>query len=168
MGVLQWNGKWPFRRFHGVQEPASSFFSFCNAAPHLYHLARPSARRAYAPRGWWMSLPNLVYSSVGLVCWVVAGCFHARDTFWTEKLDYFSSTLFITVGCWASLVRLCGPLSAVSAAAVTGAAAAAFTRYVASTLLLLLLLLLLHCCLLLLLPRPLHYYYYTTTTTNSL
>lgn len=33
--VPQFYGKWPFKRFLGMQEPASVFFSFLNLMAHL-------------------------------------------------------------------------------------------------------------------------------------
>ena len=62
-------------------------FSVLNALPHLDYVLRRRAR--YAPRlaARPVLRPVLLgYSAVALNTWLWSAVFHARDTWWTERL----------------------------------------------------------------------------------
>ncbi|VDP88029.1 unnamed protein product [Echinostoma caproni] len=68
LSIPQFYGKWPFIRLFGIQEPASSGFSFLNF------------------------LAQLIFC---LTSWLFSTLFHAHDMAITEALDYFGALAFI-------------------------------------------------------------------------
>lgn len=102
----QYYGKWPFKRVLGVQEPLSTLFSILNAVPHAYELIWRRDRLAptYLPAG----LRHLtMISPVGAInTWVWSTAFHAKDTVFTERMDYHFATLFMVFYLWYAICRL--------------------------------------------------------------
>ena len=87
--VPQFYGKWPFVRFMGMQEPMSVLASVLNLLANLYMLRKMKQIYANKERP---SRMRKVYNLCGLVCvntWIWSAIFHARDTSFTEKMDYF-------------------------------------------------------------------------------
>jgi hypothetical protein len=103
--VVQFHGKWPFKRFLGVQEPASVVFSAMDLLAHaswygvLFRrmpLGLPVAmKRAY--QGYHLASLNL---------WIWSVVFHTRDKGWTEKMDYFSAALGTILSLYVAILRL--------------------------------------------------------------
>ncbi|KAJ1549800.1 hypothetical protein HK096_010360 [Nowakowskiella sp. JEL0078] len=90
--VHQYFGKWPFRRFFGIQEPASVVFSLLNLNAHLHGLRRSME---HVPRRS-VLFPWLIGNGVvGSASWIFSAIFHCRDTKITEKADYFGAMLYI-------------------------------------------------------------------------
>ena len=92
--ILKYYGKWPFLRILGLQEPFSVLFSLGNGYFHLKALL--TSKILFHP-----SLPlyfrffhySLVFSGVNL--WFWSALFHARETKFTEVLDYCSVNFFV-------------------------------------------------------------------------
>jgi len=93
--AVQYFGKWPFNRFLGVQEPLSTLFSLLNGFPHLRELVVRERRRRYVPEGGDPAYRVLLLAGcvVGVNTWLWSAVFHAKDTWWTERLDYHFATV---------------------------------------------------------------------------
>lgn len=103
--VPQFFGKWPFARMWGLQEPASVVFSLLNLLAHMinlyrFRLAVPPSAPLY--RLW------LTHSAVCINAWVWSVVFHARDTPWTERLDYFCAFSMVLFSLFALIIRMLG------------------------------------------------------------
>jgi len=109
----QFNGKWPFIRFFGMQEPAAAIFSLMNLFAHVQLLQRFHKKiHSDAP----MKNVWIIYGLVSINAWIFSTIFHSRDVPLTEKLDYFSAFsivvyMFLTfffriLGSWRSVKRI--------------------------------------------------------------
>ncbi|KAK3309987.1 Per1-like protein [Chaetomium strumarium] len=102
--VVQFHGKWPFRRLLGMQEPASVLFSLGNLAAHyhgLHHRVLPLIPPSYTMRPFYVFLARL-----GMATWFLSAVFHTRDFPLTEQLDYFAAGASVLYGMYYSVVRL--------------------------------------------------------------
>ncbi|KAH6853864.1 Per1-like-domain-containing protein [Chaetomium sp. MPI-CAGE-AT-0009] len=102
--VVQFHGKWPFRRLLGMQEPLSVLFSLGNLAAHYYGLHRqvlPRIPAAYTMRPFYVFLARL-----GMVTWFFSAVFHTRDFRLTERLDYFAAGASVLYGMYYAAVRV--------------------------------------------------------------
>ncbi|KAL2271278.1 hypothetical protein VTJ83DRAFT_649 [Remersonia thermophila] len=102
--VVQFHGKWPFRRVLGMQEPFSVLFSLGNFAAHWYglrKLVRPRIPPAFTMRPFYERLAKL-----GFVTWILSAVFHTRDFRVTEQLDYFAAGASVLYGMYYAAVRL--------------------------------------------------------------
>ncbi|ATY63545.1 Mn2+ homeostasis Per1 [Cordyceps militaris] len=101
--VVQFHGKWPFRRLLGLQEPCSVLFSLGNLWAHWDGLRKVRARipARYALRPWYVALAH-----VGVASWVASAVFHARDFAATEQLDYFAAAANVLYGTYYAPVRV--------------------------------------------------------------
>jgi len=106
--VLQYYGKWPFSRLFGViQEPASFIFSLMNLVSQIlgwlhYRKNIPSHYKFY--------IVNKAQFLINCLAWICAAVFHTRDTYWTEKMDYFSAALVIAISLFTCIVQITGEL----------------------------------------------------------
>eukprot|EP00947_MAST-08B_sp_MAST-8B-sp1_P004464 g4464.t1 len=127
--VQQYHGKWPFIRYLGTQEIASTSFSVANALPHAYYLfvvprAAFDCPPGQAHYGWaWRLWPV-----VSLNTWLWSAVFHARDTWVTERLDYHFATAYLVYVCFALAIDLLPTSSGASSASGTSGASSASTR----------------------------------------
>ncbi|KXS09684.1 Per1-like protein [Gonapodya prolifera JEL478] len=103
LSVLQYYGKWPFYRLWGVQEPASVLFSILNGYAHYKGWKR---LREVAPASYALRNTRVMYALVSINSWVWSSVFHSRDTYWTERLDYWSAALAIMFGLYLSVTRV--------------------------------------------------------------
>lgn len=88
----QFYGKWPFIRFLGLQEPASTFLSICNLMAHVHQSRK--FRREIRPHSPCYGLYHvLMFTSVNF--WVWSTVFHARDFPIPEFLDNTSAYLVV-------------------------------------------------------------------------
>jgi hypothetical protein len=107
--TVHYFGKWPFRRVWGIQELFSSLFSLINAVPHVYYLIKLCRLARDYPVS--LSAPNtfvahwISFAAVAINTWVWSTVFHARDTFLTERLDYFCAFSIIIWGLWIAVSR---------------------------------------------------------------
>lgn len=103
-GVPQFYGKWPFVRFFGIQEPASVLFSILNGVWHL----RILTYRKLVPSTTPMYYIWHIYALIGFNAWFWSTVFHAKDTEFTEKMDYFCAFSLVLSNYYAVLCRLLG------------------------------------------------------------
>ncbi|KAI9821380.1 MAG: hypothetical protein M1832_003387 [Thelocarpon impressellum] len=101
--VLQYHGKWPFKRLLGIQEPASVLFSLLNLLAHQHGLARI---RAAIPASYPLRRYYVAFGYFGLASWVFSMIFHTRDFGITEKADYFAAGASVLYGFFYSPVRI--------------------------------------------------------------
>ncbi|XP_078050843.1 per1-like protein PGAP3 [Augochlora pura] len=101
--VPQFHGKWPFIRFVGCQEPASVIFSIMNLYAHvtMYWKFKKKSR---------VSDPMFyVWTYFSMVCihgWFWSSVFHARDTPFTEVMDYSSAFIMVLTLLYCMLLRI--------------------------------------------------------------
>jgi len=92
----------------GLQEPLSVLFSLLNGYPHLIWFVSPSKRQKFAPENDHPVYRKvLLFSSiVGINTWWWSAVFHARDNWWTERLDYHFATVHMATYFLLAVVRL--------------------------------------------------------------
>lgn len=73
--VQQYYGKWPFRRFAGLQEPASVAFSLLNLWAHIRGAQKVLKR---VPDSHPMKNIYFTWSFVSSIAWVWSAVFHTR------------------------------------------------------------------------------------------
>ncbi|TCD64676.1 hypothetical protein EIP91_003790 [Steccherinum ochraceum] len=101
--IHQYNGKWPFWRWAGIQEPASTLFSLMNLAVH-FRGAREIQRRipeTHPLKGYYLN-----FAFVSMNAWIWSSVFHTRDLPRTEALDYFSAAAAILYALYYTAVRM--------------------------------------------------------------
>ncbi|PLW58261.1 hypothetical protein PCANC_00915 [Puccinia coronata f. sp. avenae] len=101
--IVQFHGKWPFKRWHGIQEPLSALFSLLNFL--AYALSYRTMKRLI-PTNWPLRNHYLGVAIVGMNAWIWSILFHCRDKPWTERLDYFSAAAYAVYGLYVSGVRI--------------------------------------------------------------
>lgn len=107
--ILQFHGKWPFKRILLTQEFASTFFSILNFIPHYLNFKKI----------WWKynqfkSVNNkkilyfnvLIISIITMCAWTFSTIFHIRDLIITERLDYFFAGATVLSGLHALIIRV--------------------------------------------------------------
>lgn len=101
--IVQFHGKWPFRRFLGMQEPFSVLFSLGNLWAHWQGLAKV---KSIIPASYTMRPFYVGFAYVGIASWVFSAVFHSRDFQVTEELDYFAAGMNVLYGMYFSAVRI--------------------------------------------------------------
>ncbi|KAF4122483.1 hypothetical protein GMORB2_7475 [Geosmithia morbida] len=101
--VVQFHGKWPFRRFLGMQEPLSVLFSLGNLAAHVDGLSK---LRANIPSTYSLLPFYVAFAYVGMASWVFSSIFHTRDFRLTEELDYLAAGASVFYGMYYTPVRI--------------------------------------------------------------
>ncbi|KAH3679753.1 hypothetical protein WICPIJ_008547 [Wickerhamomyces pijperi] len=105
--VVQFHGKWPFRRILFTQEFFSTLFSMLNFIPHfinfqklnkLYRSTHNSKKVLY--------FNVLLMSVVAMGAWTFSSIFHIRDLIITERLDYFFAGATVLSGFHAMVIRV--------------------------------------------------------------
>ncbi|KAK0618194.1 Per1-like-domain-containing protein [Bombardia bombarda] len=102
--VVQFHGKWPFRRFLGIQEPMSVLFSAGNFLAHydgLRNKILPHMPKNYSLRPYYVTL-----ACVNMTAWFFSFVFHTRDFLVTEQLDYFGAGACVLYGLYYTFVRV--------------------------------------------------------------
>ncbi|KAL2257714.1 hypothetical protein VTK26DRAFT_9270 [Humicola hyalothermophila] len=102
--VVQFHGKWPFRRFLGMQEPLSVLFSLGNLAAHWHGLRRRVLVRM--PASYPLRPFYVLLARVGVATWLLSAVFHTRDFPLTEQLDYFAAGASVLYGLYYTVVRI--------------------------------------------------------------
>lgn len=113
--------QWPFVRFYGIQEPASSLFSLLNGVTVLigylhYSSTASSNYHASSAVKWQFGVTQNIcviklyfeycyLIQITLNAWLWSTIFHARDFPLTEKLDYFSAAGLIVAGLVVQFIR---------------------------------------------------------------
>ncbi|KAF6732044.1 Post-GPI attachment to proteins factor 3 [Oryzias melastigma] len=103
--IPQFHGKWPFARFLCFEEPASALASLLNGLACLLMLLR---YRSTVPRQSPMYHTINAFSLISLNAWFWSTVFHTRDTYLTEKMDYFCATAVILYSIYLCCVRTLG------------------------------------------------------------
>ncbi|XP_017886703.1 post-GPI attachment to proteins factor 3 isoform X1 [Ceratina calcarata] len=101
--VPQFHGKWPFIRVLGCQEPASVIFSLLNFYAHatMYWKFKRKCKSTYPM--------YYVWSYFSLICmhgWFWSSVFHARDTPFTEVMDYTCAFIMVLTLLYCMLLRI--------------------------------------------------------------
>ena len=142
-------GKWSFRRVLGAQEIVSSVGSLVNAAVHVRYIpllfaaavSRASKSKSKSKSPSPSPPPESTASSavvatlwslhavVSVNGWVWSAVFHARDTKWTEYMDYASANAMFFYALFASVVRV-GAGGEGEGGGGSGRGRAAWRRYV--------------------------------------
>ncbi|KAI9250249.1 Per1-like-domain-containing protein [Phascolomyces articulosus] len=118
--LLQFEGKWPFYRLLGIQEPASVLFSLGNLLMHYYYLRVMTGKHknnkstnnkewmddSTIPKNYYMWPFILGYCWININTWIQSSFFHTRDLPWTEKLDYFSAAMSILYSVYFAILRI--------------------------------------------------------------
>ncbi|XP_054001912.1 post-GPI attachment to proteins factor 3 [Hylaeus anthracinus] len=103
LNIPQFHGKWPFVRFFGCQEPASVMFSLLNFYCHVNmywkfkRKLRPNVPMFY------------IWTYFSMICihgWFWSSIFHARDTPFTEVMDYSSAFIMVLTLLYCMLLRI--------------------------------------------------------------
>eukprot|EP00250_Pteridium_aquilinum_P008211 c17768_g1_i1 orf=322-1395(-) len=111
---VQYYGKWPFKRYLSLQEPASVVFSIANLAMHLegwmsfislifYKLPQKCQGRK-SPYYEYSSL-WIIYGVLAINSWFWSAVFHSRDIVITERMDYFSAVSVIGYTLIVAIIR---------------------------------------------------------------
>ncbi|KAK3337244.1 Per1-like-domain-containing protein [Cercophora scortea] len=101
--TVQFHGKWPFRRFLGMQEPLSVLFSAGNFMAHYHGLRLIQAR---VPASYPLRRYYTGFAYLSLTTWVFSFIFHIRDFSLTEQLDYFAAGASVLYGLYYAPVRI--------------------------------------------------------------
>lgn len=104
--VVQYYGKWPFRRIFGIQELGSSLLSLGNLLAHWYgfnHIYKANLQGRAAD--WFLHGIIVLNFAVSINAWWWSTIFHARELWWTMYLDYFSAILLLFTGVALSIIR---------------------------------------------------------------
>ncbi|CAH6722044.1 protein Per1p [[Candida] jaroonii] len=104
--IVQFHGKWPFKRIFGIQEFFSTIFSLGNLYPHLKaffklknHISSNSIINHH--------LYIIIFSNiVTCLAWTASTIFHIRDFLITERLDYFLAGATVLSGFYTVFCRL--------------------------------------------------------------
>ncbi|SCV03072.1 LANO_0G01970g1_1 [Lachancea nothofagi CBS 11611] len=107
--VVQFHGKWPFKRILGMQEFFSTVFSVANFVPHYrgYKMLRKELNAVPKHKKSRRLLQKYVYVALaGMLAWFSSSVFHFRDLEVTEKLDYFFAGATVLSGFHAILIRI--------------------------------------------------------------
>lgn len=107
--VVQFHGKWPFKRLFGMQELFSTLFSVANFFPHYrgYKLLQRELSRLPARKRSRFILKKYLYVAIaGMLAWTSSSIFHFRDLEVTEKLDYFFAGATVLSGFHGILIRI--------------------------------------------------------------
>jgi len=103
--IVQFHGKWPFRRFLGVQEPASTFFSVFNFVSNYFFglkiLRRHLRATVYPLYTMWF-----VFCLISMNAWIWSTVFHSRDKPMTEIFDYIAAISLVFSQFACCLIRI--------------------------------------------------------------
>ncbi|KAL2855080.1 Per1-like protein [Aspergillus pseudodeflectus] len=101
--VVQFHGKWPFRRILGMQELFSVLFSGFNFLAHWHGMTR---LRDSTPSWHPLQKYYTAFGYSGLAAWTFSMLFHARDFPLTEKLDYYGAGASVLYGLYLATIRI--------------------------------------------------------------
>ncbi|XP_044755340.1 post-GPI attachment to proteins factor 3 [Coccinella septempunctata] len=104
VSIPQFHGKWPFIRIFGIQEPASTLFSLLNLILHFKWIRKFRKRVSHDAPLYWLWH---IFAGVCINAWFWSVIFHARDTHFTEFMDYAGAFSIILVNCYVLLIRIC-------------------------------------------------------------
>lgn len=93
---VKYDGKYPFKRRWGIQEPMSVLGSLMNLLAHVSGFVRyQSTRRLMMPQvskaissSWFLHRSICAYFWISVVTWICSSVFHVHEVTWTRSLDY--------------------------------------------------------------------------------
>lgn len=99
----QFHGKWPFVRWMGIQEPASTIFSLLNLGIHLkmFQQFLKDTRPSNPMYKIW-----IFYALCSINGWFWSAVFHTRDLAFTELMDYLSAFGMVLCSAYSIGMRL--------------------------------------------------------------
>lgn len=107
--ILQFHGKWPFKRVWGIQEPALVVFSLGNWYVSYRGMKRLWAAYKDAKRidvAASVTLMNAwIVACISAAAWIFSAIFHTRDFLVTEHLDYYFAGLTVLSSFHAGFIR---------------------------------------------------------------
>lgn len=110
--VVQFHGKWPFKRIFGVTEIFSTIFSLGNLIVNYRNFNKIRRARRYAslrdPAKAKMLSQYSLLLSISIIGWVFSTVFHMRDLPETETLDYLGAGAIIVANFNAIVIRKFG------------------------------------------------------------
>jgi len=115
--ILKYYGHWPFIRYMGLEEPASTIFSMFNAIPHVIFItctlfkikiSIPSLSLHSYSSNYFMKPWLVFYPITALISWISAVVFHSKKTDITSLIDYLAAFVFIFYAFWIAVRRLWG------------------------------------------------------------
>ncbi|KAJ6643261.1 Post-GPI attachment to proteins factor 3 [Pseudolycoriella hygida] len=101
--VPQFYGKWPFKRFLGMQEPASVLFSIFNSLSHCWMIRR---FRQFVRKDSPMFYVWHVFFVICFNGWIWSAVFHTRDFPITELCDYSFAYSIVLSACCLMVLRM--------------------------------------------------------------
>lgn len=107
--IVQFHGKWPFKRLFQMQELFSTLFSVANFFPHYrgYQMLMKERSRLPVHKRSRVILDKYLYVAIaGMLAWTASSVFHFRDLEVTEKLDYFFAGATVLSGFHGILTRI--------------------------------------------------------------
>jgi len=100
LSIFKYFGKWPFVRIFGMQEIGSVVFSLGNLLPNLFYVyLYKRFNTSYRYKGYW-----IFFGLITANAWIWSIVFHARDNYYTERMDYFSALLAHFANSWAAVI----------------------------------------------------------------
>jgi hypothetical protein len=108
--VYKYYGHWPFERWFGFEEPASTIFSVLNLIPHVIYLVSSlkSQNSDASSYTGYMSPYLKLYALVASNAWIASTVFHMKKTETAIFYDYVSALLVLCCGLLLILRRICG------------------------------------------------------------
>lgn len=107
--MVQFYGKWPFRRILGITEIFLVLFSLGNFYVNWINVAKVLNQyyKNYRNRddSYIMYKQYLLLIAVSLVGWIFSSIFHTRDTKTTETLDYLGAAAIVTMNFNCIFIR---------------------------------------------------------------
>jgi hypothetical protein len=103
LGPLKYYGHWPFIRWFGLEEPASSLFSVLNIIPHALFL------KYYLPKYFLRSPMRrylTLYAIASINAWFASMLYHAKKIPFTTTYDLASALILVCVGLLLALRKL--------------------------------------------------------------
>ena len=101
--IHKFYGKWPFTRIFGIQEPLSTLTSIGNLLVHAYLInkMRKRTKKTTPFINIWY-----IFGFISINAWFWSTVFHANDTYFTEKMDYYSAFSLVMFQFYAFFFRL--------------------------------------------------------------
>ncbi|CCH45816.1 Post-GPI attachment to proteins factor 3 [Wickerhamomyces ciferrii] len=106
--ILQFHGKWPFKRILLTQEFFSTLFSALNFIPHYLNFQKFYKKYQSTTQNSQKILVEniLIISIITMFAWIFSTIFHIRDLIITERLDYFFAGATVLSGLHALIIRV--------------------------------------------------------------
>ncbi|XP_026329460.1 post-GPI attachment to proteins factor 3 [Hyposmocoma kahamanoa] len=104
--IPMFHGKWPFKRFLGIQEPASAFFSLLNLVSHTYMFLKIYFDERFSVKETPMLKFWFIFFVICAHAWLWSIIFHSRDTPITEFMDYACALSMVLSLLMAAIVRI--------------------------------------------------------------